>query len=323
MVVGYYNYYNDPSRYSPDTVQDIYQQMVERYEGDELKSNNDNPYSDINLKRRALDEKLAPWAASIREKFKTKDEVRQYLSQKYFGTGDFSYKKRWEDKETFAMYENDLNAILFGTIKGGNLNDPRLDYTPQTWEEYEEEEKISSQKAISSQMNNLLKHNGIELDDSDNFLISFDENTFSAHIEGLDDNDLSKKIEELLNSNNNSKELFYYTLKNSSNVDSDSLNKFRLYQNVKDYLGLDINDFVLKDDGFYDKDGQNLIDVLKEGLKNNPSLDATVKSGALNYIQDLVNNALGSDWENISPLKLKIFYNQKNGFELLGVDTKV
>ena len=44
MVIGYYNYYNDPSRYTPDTVQDGYQQMVERYEGDELKSNNDNPY---------------------------------------------------------------------------------------------------------------------------------------------------------------------------------------------------------------------------------------------------------------------------------------
>ena len=72
--IGYYNYYNNPHRYSPETVQDRYQQSIERWNSDDLKSKSehDNPYSELNLSRRALDEKLADWAAGVRAQCKTK-----------------------------------------------------------------------------------------------------------------------------------------------------------------------------------------------------------------------------------------------------------
>ena len=34
--IGYYNYYNNTSRYTPDAIIDRYQQMVDRYNSDEL-----------------------------------------------------------------------------------------------------------------------------------------------------------------------------------------------------------------------------------------------------------------------------------------------
>ena len=51
--IGYYNYYNNPHRYSPDTVQDRYQQMVDAYNSDKLKAKDSfsNPYSDLNISR--------------------------------------------------------------------------------------------------------------------------------------------------------------------------------------------------------------------------------------------------------------------------------
>ena len=69
--IGYYNYYNNTSRYTPDAVIDRYQQMVDRYNSDELHSNNENPYSDENLALRKLDEQLAPMAENVRSKCKT------------------------------------------------------------------------------------------------------------------------------------------------------------------------------------------------------------------------------------------------------------
>lgn len=91
--IGYYNYYNNTSRYTPDAVIDRYQQMVDRYDSDELHSNNENPYSDENLALRKLDEQLAPMAENVRSKCKTIDEVRHYLGLKYFGQEEFAFTK--------------------------------------------------------------------------------------------------------------------------------------------------------------------------------------------------------------------------------------
>ena len=59
-----YNYYNNTHRMTVDKPKDWYQQMVDRYNSDELKAKDEgsNPYSEINLSIRALDEKLADWA---------------------------------------------------------------------------------------------------------------------------------------------------------------------------------------------------------------------------------------------------------------------
>ena len=47
--IGYYNYYKIPHRYSPTEVVDRYQEMEERYNGDKLYANNENPYSEENI----------------------------------------------------------------------------------------------------------------------------------------------------------------------------------------------------------------------------------------------------------------------------------
>ena len=46
--IGYYNYYNNPHRYSPTEVVDRYQEMLDRATGDEIYANNEDPYSDRN-----------------------------------------------------------------------------------------------------------------------------------------------------------------------------------------------------------------------------------------------------------------------------------
>ena len=69
--IGYYNYYNNPHRYSPTEVVDRYQEMVDRATGDEIYANNEDPYSDRNKALRNLDEQLASSAASIRSRCRT------------------------------------------------------------------------------------------------------------------------------------------------------------------------------------------------------------------------------------------------------------
>ena len=254
--IGYYNYYNNTSRYTPDAVIDRYQQMVDRYNSDELHSNNENPYSDENLALRKLDEQLAPMAENVRSKCKTIDEVRHYLGLKYFGQEEFAFTKKWKEPEKYAMYENDLNAICYGTVGGANRQDPRLNFTNKDWDTYEAEQKASKQKIISNQMNNLLENNGITVNDQ--LLISFNPYSYTASIEGSSDLNMLSKITELLNSGSNSRELMYYTMQTSGNIDADALTKFRAYQNIKQYTGYDLSKLDLKNGEFYTPEGQKI-----------------------------------------------------------------
>ena len=320
--IGYFNYYNDPHRYSPDTVQDRYQQSVERWNSDELKSKSEdnNPYSELNLSRRALDEKLADWASSVRKQCKTQSEVHNYLSKKYFGTDDFAYTKRWDEPETYAMYKNDYNAVCFGTIGCGNLDDPRLNYTADDWDTYEAKQASAKHNSISLNMANLLKNNGIELEDTNQLLISFNPYSFNTTISGLDDKNLLSQISSLLNSKNNSKNLMYYAMNASSNLNTDAVNKFRAYQQVKEFTGLDLASLTLNNGKFYTSDGQNLDYLLKQGIENS-TVGIDFKGAAYDYAKSLIDKVAEKGWNSIPDLALFIGYSNKDGFYLTGNNT--
>ena len=292
--------------------------MIERYHSDELHCHNENPYSERNLAQRALDEKLAPLATALRSKFRTENEVRQYLSRKYFGTSDFAYTKKWSEPEKYAMFENDLNAVLFGTVGGANFNDPRLNYTQQSWEELELEEKTSSQLAISNQMANLLENNDIFLNDTDTFLISFDPYSYNVSIKGIEDNNLLQKITDLLNSDTNAKELFFYTLQNSGNLDKNALAKFRAWHQVKEYTNLDLSSLHLKNGDYYTADNKKLIDVINTAIRDDVSISSEFKGAASEYIKGLIDIVIQNGWNDIDDLNLSIGYSRHSGFFHIG-----
>ncbi len=310
--IGYYNYYNNTSRYTPDAIIDRYQQMVDRYNSDELHSNNENPYSDENLALRKLDEQLAPMAENVRSKCKTIDEVRHYLGLKYFGQEEFAFTKKWKEPEKYAMYENDLNAICYGTVGGANRQDPRLNFTNKDWDTYEAEQKASKQKIISNQMNNLLENNGITVNDQ--LLISFNPYSYTASIEGSSDLSMLSKITELLNSGSNSRELMYYTMQTSGNIDADALTKFRAYQNIKQYTGYDLSKLDLKNGEFYTPEGQKITDILKDKLDKNNSIAVEFKGAAYQYTKDLLDKIAEHGWNGTPDLELKIGFSIKDGF---------
>ena len=320
--IGYYNYYNDPHRYSPNTVQDRYQQSANSWNSDELKSKSEdnNPYSELNLSRRALDEKLADWASSVRKQCKTQADVHNYLSKKYFGTDDFAYTKRWDEPEKYAMFQNDYNAICFGTIGGGNLNDPRLNYTAGDWETYDAKQTSAKHESISLNMKNLLANNGIELGENDSLLISFNPYTLTANVTGLEDSSLQAQITSLLDSKNNAKNLMYYAMNLYSNNNEEALNKFRAYSQVKEFTGLDLSSLILKDGEYFTSEGQSLYDLLKDGIENS-SVGIEFKGTAYDYAKSLVDRVAEKGWNSISDLNVSIGYSKNDGFYSIGNNT--
>lgn len=313
--IGYYNYYNNPHRYSPTEVVDRYQEMVDRATGDEIYANNEDPYSDKNKALRNLDEELASTAASIRSRCRTQQEVHVYLSKKYFGTSDFAYTKNWTDPERYAMFENEYNAVCYGTIGGGNFNDPRLSEKVQfkTYEEQKMDEKAANQRIISNQISSFLQNHGIRIEENQSFHLSINPYSYFVQASGDMSEVLLQKIKELLESNNDSRDIFYWGLKNGAKYSEESLTKWRAYQNVKRYSGLELPQLQLIDGKFYTEDGKDAWELVKEGIRTDNSIATEFKGAANDYVRGLMDVIADKGWDNIPDIQMDIMYSGKNG----------
>ena len=326
--IGYYNYYNLQGRRNVDKPDDWYQKMVNQYESDDLRTKDEmlNPYSDLNKSTHALDEKLASWAEGMRTKFSNADDVDKYLCKKYFGQERIGYTKQWEEPEKYAMYKNDLNMVMYGTVKAYqfNLKDPRLNNPQYTSaDEYDKAEEKAKHDSISNNMAHLLENNGIDI--GNNSLL-FSINPYSGvngiQIEGMDDLNMKSILLQALEKNNNSTNLLHYGMQ-SQGVDSDARTKYRAYSALKEYTGLDLSELILKDGEYYTADGQGVNELLKEGLENAASVGLDFKGAAFNYVKDLLDKVAEKGWNAMPDLDIKIGYSKENGFFNFGTTYEV
>ena len=324
--IGYYNYYNVEGRRTVEKPDDWYQKMVNRYESDELKSVDEmnNPYSDFNQSVHALDEKLSSWAEGIRARFSNADDVDKYLCQKYFGQERVSYTKQWEEPEKWAMYKNDLNMVMYGTVKAYqfNLKDPRLNNPQYTSaDEFDKVDAKAKHDSISNNMAHLLENNGIDIGNN-SLLFSINPYSKGVMIEGMDDLNMKSILLQALEKNNNSTNLLHYGMQ-SQGVDSDARTKYRAYSALKEYTGLDLSELILKDGEYYTADGQSVKDLLIDGIDNASSVGVDFKGAAFNYVKDLLDKVAEKGWNAMPDLDIKIGYSKENGFFSFGTTYEV
>ena len=319
--IGYYNYYNIQGRRTVDTPDDWYQKMVNQYESDDLRTKDEilNPYSDLNKSTHALDEKLASWAEGMRTKFSNADDVDKYLCKKYFGQERIGYTMKDQEPEKYAMYKNDLNMVLYGTVRAYqfDLKDPRIN-NPQyaSADEYDKAEEKAKHDSISNNMAHLLENNGIDIGNN-SLLFSINPYSKGVMIEGMDDLNMKSILLQALEKNNNSTNLLHYGMQ-SQGVDSDARTKYRAYSALKEYTGLDLSELILKDGEYYTADGGWVNELLIEGIDKSASVGLDFKGAAFNYVKDLLDKVAEKGWNAMPDLDIKIGYSKENGFFSLG-----
>ena len=218
------------------------------------------------------------------------------------------------DEATRAMYDNELNATLYGTYQNSNLNDPRINWKSEDWETEELKDKASNQKIISNQMANILSKNDITLSADETLLISFDPYTYEVSVQGLRDGARQETITELLNRGNNGQELFYYTLQNSGSLNQDAVTKYKAYQNIKDLTGEDLSELTLKDGNLYTDSGKNILRLVKDGIEKDSLIPNDFKQVAYDYSKDLLRQVAKRGFNSMPDLNLNIGYTQDYGF---------
>lgn len=304
----YNNYYNINGRYTTETPQTPAWKKKYEVTTDKIKSNNYSQNSDVYKAYCKLEETYYSASVSNRSKYKSVDELSNALSQKYLFNPkykDYTYSQRR------AMYENELEMTLYGCLSGGgNLNDPHLTGAVS---DPSEEEKISyNRQMVNLQFQNILSNIGISLDSLDNIMLTIEPFDYNLKVSGIDNQEIIKLLEEALNNDNNSYQLFFHILHNcSTSISNDVRTKYRVLKEFQNVTGLDLRDFVQVNDVFIDKDGKNALDIYKEFLRTTTSIPTEFKGNAYSYFESLLGKISKGKFSEIPDLYLSIGY--KNG----------
>lgn len=304
----YYNYYNQANRYKTDKPMEAgwvkqYKQVTDRVESDNYSQNDEYFKSMVSLENAYYDVGVAN-----RAKYSNYNDLQSAIYQKYMLSGSYD---NYSQQEKTAMYRNELSMSAFGYCS--DLNDPRIGGSAHIGTEQEKQE--FNRSSVNSQLQNIFKNAGIDFSSlqKNNISFSIEPHDYKLSVKGLDKNDILKtQIEELLNSNNNSVELFTHVLNSTRNkgmlIPDDVMKKFTVAKSIKSVADVDFRDFKQVGNGLYNSAGENILDVFKDALKNNNRVPLQFIGDAYDDFESRVNQITSKDVNSIPDLILNIDY---------------
>ena len=313
METGYYNYYNKPYRYTPDKPSESVWRTECEITDDKIKAKNGDPDSDKYKDFLKIEEAYYAVSVANRAKYKTDEEASVAIQKKYYKRGD-DFSGIISDKyagysreEVKAMHDNELSMTLYGSV-AGDRRDPhcsgRLIDTPSA------EKQGYNRKMVNLQFNNIFKNAGLgNILDKYNMNFTIEPLNFTLKVSGIDDENIVKRIEELLNKDNNSRELFYHLMNSNASISRDTLEKYRLMRTFKSVTDGDIRDFKQIGSGLFNEKGENILDVFKEGLKTTNTIPSAYKGDAYSDFKDKLDKMLKGNFVSVPDLNLSVGYS--------------
>lgn len=323
MDIGYFSYNNDEQPFFLAYPNNSYKKLKDdELQRKNVQNNNIEPYSEDNKSAvRRLNKHLASTAQKIRSQLFSEKDIKSFLINHYFNQDTLPKNAKTADPERFAMYENDLCIICYDSIANPNPNDPRLYFDEDDWQDYEEEIKIEKKAQITEKMASLIKD--IELDENDAVLLSFDPYTYLADIKSELNSTTIRELKSAINSEGNSKELFFFAYQNSPKLNSASINKMRAYHSIFNFSGFKLGDLVQKNGDFYTNSGENIIDVIKRNIEENNLIPEDFQEDVLDNLKDSLEDIAKKGYKNTPDLNLNMIYSKKDGFILTGASYSV
>lgn len=219
--------------------------------------------------------------------------------------GAYTMEMSWARNNKGGQY--DFNDAIF-------RNEKRYDPTLESIEK-----KILNRQKVNEQLQDLFSKNGINIPKNTNLTFTIDPNHFKLVVGGSTDESLTKQIEDLLNTTNNTRELFFHIMK-SRNDDStqfmpDSLAKFHLVNQIKTVTGYNLKDLSIVNGQFVTDKGTNIFDIYKEELLKNPYTAENARIVASHYGAQLFDLAKNG-FDSIPDLVLSIGYQNGSLYDI-------
>ncbi|MES9725397.1 DUF4885 family protein [Bacillus safensis] len=272
-----------------------------------IKSTNE-VMTEADRRMKILDEKYE----KINEQNKRFNDPQDHIYNKYRNPYSSYFRSDLTKPEREAAYIMGMSWAR--NNKGGQYdfndaifrNEKRYDPTQDSVER-----KIFNRQKVNEQLQDLFSKNGISIPKNTNLTFTIDPNNFKLVVSGSKDESLMKQIEDLLNTTNNTRELFFHIMK-SRNDDStqftpDSLAKFHLVNQIKTVTGYNLKDLSIVNGQFVTDNGTNIFDLYKEELLKNPYTAENARIAASHYGAQLFDLAKNG-FDSIPDLLLSIGY---------------
>ncbi|QRY36537.1 DUF4885 family protein [Bacillus sp. PDNC022] len=272
-----------------------------------IKSTNE-VMTESDRRMKILDEKYE----KINEQNKRFNDPQDHIYNKYRNPYSSYFRSDLTKPEREAAYIMEMSWAR--NNKGGQYdfndaifrNEKRYDPTQESVEK-----KILNRQKVNEQLQGLFSKNGITIPKNTNLTFTIDPNNFKLVVGGSKDESLMKQIEDLLNTTNNTRELFFHIMK-SRNDDStqftpDSLAKFHLVNQIKTVTGYNLKDLSIVNGQFITDKGTNIFDIYKEDLLKNPYTAENARIAASHYGAQLFDLAKNG-FDSIPDLVLSIGY---------------
>ncbi|MGS0903857.1 DUF4885 family protein [Bacillus altitudinis] len=272
-----------------------------------IKSTNE-VMTESDRRMKILDEKYE----KINEQNKRFKDPQSHIYDKYRNPYSSYFRSDLTKVEREAAYTMEMSWAR--NNKGGQYdfndaifrNEKRYDPTQESVEK-----KLLNRQKVNEQLQALFSTNGLNIPKNANLTFTIDPNHFKLVVSGSTDESLIKQIEDILNTSNNTRELFFHIMK-SRNDDStqftpDSLAKFHLVNQIKTVTGYDLKDLSIVNGQFVTDTGANIFDIYKEALLKNPYTAENARIAASHYGAQLFDLAKNG-FDSIPDLVLSIGY---------------
>ncbi|GLF89525.1 hypothetical protein Saga11_07840 [Bacillus safensis] len=291
------------------------QNLIDSKDQSAIKSTNE-VMTESDRRMKILDEKYQ----KINEQNKRFKDPQDHIYNKYRNPYSSYFRSDLTKTEREAAYIMEMSWAR--NNKGGQYdfndaifrNEKRYDPTQESVEK-----KILNRQKVNEQLQDLFSKNGITIPKNTNLTFTIDPNNFKLVVSGSTDESLIKQIEDILNTSNNTRELFFHIMK-SRNDDStqftpDSLAKFHLVNQIKTVTGYNLKDLNIVNGQFVTDNGTNIFDLYKEELLKNPYTAENARIAASHYGAQLFGLAKNG-FDSIPDLVLSIGYENGSLYDI-------
>lgn len=272
-----------------------------------IQSTNDMT-TESDRRMKILDEKYS----KINEQNKRFENPHNHIFDKYRNKDSPYFRSDLTQKERNAAYSMEMGWANSGTGGQYNFNDSAF-RNEQSYDPTQEsvERKVFNRQKVNGQLHDLFSTNGINIPLNTNLRFTIDPNNFKLTVNESKDEALANQLENLLNTDNNARELFFHIMKSRSDDSTQftpkSLEKFRLVNQIKTVTGYNLKDLEIVDGKFITEDGTDIFEIYKEQLLKNPYTAKHANIAASHYgsqLHELAKNG----FDSIPDLILSIDY---------------
>lgn len=269
--------------------------------------NNYESESDRRIKR--LDDHYR----KVNEQNKRFKYPEQHIMDKYSTPSSPYFRHDMTEIERQAALKHEISWLYNGYATSYNLQDAIFRDEPLRHGGVEvAEQKAFNRQKVNEQFKQLLDKFQIKIPDNMKLTFTINPNTYKLSVSGTDDTELTRLIEEALNSENNAKELFAHIIRSRSHDNTqftpEKYDKYNLVRVIKNVTGYNLKDLAVVDGKFVTEDGTDIFDIYKSNLRKNPYVSAQDQGMLTAHYGEQLYELAKHGFDSIPDLVLSIGY---------------